>query len=299
MKQSRIAGLAGPIVACLAALALLVPCVAGAAAATDTPIGMVDQPCPAPLELPADATRLLDSLFMQPRRLTAADFAALGRNAAFSAWEGEQRRRGASDWAGLCRHRAANAVAARGATRVVFIGDSITENWLMADPGFFSGGLVNRGIGAQTSAQMLLRFRSDVVRLRPQAVHLLAGTNDVAGNNGPTSPGDFQGNIESMVELARASGIRVILGSIPPAAVFSWRPTLQPAPRIAELNAWLRDYARRNDLVYVDYHAALAGPAGELRAELGNDGVHPNRDGYAVMRRLAVQAIGAATGATP
>jgi neutral ceramidase len=290
MKQSRIAG---TLMACLSALASVLLPVARAADATEAPVGMVEEPCPPPLPLPAEAARLLDALFMQPRTLTGADFAALGRNAAFSAWESEQRRRGARDWAGLCRHHAANETAARARTGVVFIGDSITENWLMADPAFFSGGVVNRGIGAQTSAQMLLRFRSDVVRLRPRAVHILAGTNDVAGNNGPTSPAAFQGNIESMVELARAHGIRVILGSIPPAAVFSWRPALRPAPRIVALNAWLRDYARRNDLTYVDYHAALAGPAGELRAELGNDGVHPNRDGYVLMRRLAAQAIDA------
>ena len=123
------------------------------------------------------------------------------------------------------------------------MGDSITENWLMADPGFFSGPIVNRGIGAQTSAQMLLRFRADVVALRPAVVHILAGTNDVAGNNGPISPRDFQNNIESMVEIAKANGIRVVIGSIPPAAAFSWQPAMRPAPRIAALNAWLRDYA--------------------------------------------------------
>jgi lysophospholipase L1-like esterase len=113
----------------------------------------------------------------------------------------------------------------------------------------------------------------------------------VAGNGGPTSPADFQNNIESMAELARANGIHVILGSIPPAGAFSWRPTLQPAAQIVALNQWLRDYAARNRFTYVDYHAALKGAAGELKATLGNDGVHPNRDGYVIMRRLAQSAI--------
>ena len=167
------------------------------------------------------------------------------------------------------------------------MGDSITENWSMADAGFFTGGVVNRGIGGQTSAQMLVRFRADVIALRPAVVHILAGTNDVAGNGGPTSPQDFRNNIQSMVELARASGIRVILGAIPPADHFSWRPGMQPSPVIQAENHWLRQYATRNGLDFIDYHAALAGPNKELRADLGNDGVHPNREGYRIMRRLA------------
>jgi lysophospholipase L1-like esterase len=209
----------------------------------------------------------------------------------FSAYNGEMQRRGGTDWAGLCRFQAANAMQKPGEADVVFIGDSITENWLLADPEFFTGKVVNRGIGAQTSAQMLVRFRADVVALRPAAVHILVGTNDVAGNNGPLRPRDFQNNIESMVEIARASGVRVILGSIPPATAFNWQPAMKPAPQIAALNDWLRDYARRNRLGYVDYHSALRGPAGELNPAFGNDGVHPNRDGYAVMRRLAQSAL--------
>ncbi len=135
---------------------------------------------------------------------------------------------------------------AGGSVDVVFLGDSITENWLLSDPAFFTGGFVNRGIGAQTSAQMLVRFRADVVALHPKVVHILAGTNDVAGNNGPIAPDDFHRNIESMVELARANGVRVVLGSIPPASAFAWRPAMRPAPRIVELNRWLRDYAKQN-----------------------------------------------------
>jgi lysophospholipase L1-like esterase len=260
---------------------------------------MLEQPCPPPLPMPASAHQLLVDMFMRPHVLGTADSTALMGDKDFSAYNGEMRRRGATDWAGLCRYQAANATQKPGAASVIFIGDSITENWLLADPGYFTGAVVNRGIGAQTSAQMLVRFRADVVALRPAAVHILAGTNDVAGNNGPLRPRDFQNNIESMVELARTSGIRVILGSIPPSAAFSWQPALKPAPRIAELNDWLRDYARRNGLEYIDYHAALRGEGGELNPALGNDGVHPNRDGYVVMRRLAEAAVARSLSAAP
>jgi lysophospholipase L1-like esterase len=261
--------------------------------AMQSPVGMVEDPCPPPLAMPPAARAVLIDLFMRPKTLQPADFEGLMKSEAFAAYDHELRRRGGSDWAGLCRYRAANMAAAKAANRVVFIGDSITENWMLADPDFFSGGIVNRGIGAQTSAQMLLRFRADVVALRPAVVHIMAGTNDIAGNNGPVSARDFQNNLESMVEIARANGIRVVLGSIPPAASFGWQPALRPAPRIAELNEWMQGYAARRGLGYVDYHAALRGPAGELRSALGNDGVHPNRDGYGVMRRLAEAEIAA------
>jgi lysophospholipase L1-like esterase len=171
------------------------------------------------------------------------------------------------------------------------MGDSITENWALADPQFFARGIVNRGISGQTTPQMLVRFRADVIDLKPQVVHIMAGTNDVAGNTGPTTAQDVKNNIVSMVELARANAIRVVLGSIPPAAAFKWRPEVDPVPQIDALNTWLREYAAQNRLEYIDYHAALAGPSGELRAELGNDGVHPNRDGYRIMRTLLEQKI--------
>ncbi len=255
------------------------------------PVGMVEQPCPAPLPVPASIRDLLVDLFMRPHVLGAADFSALMEDGEFAAYNAELRRRGAADWAGLCRYQAANAALRPGAATVIFIGDSITENWLLADPNFFTGAVVNRGIGAQTSAQMLIRFRADVVALRPAVVHILAGTNDVAGNNGPLRPLDFQNNVESMAEIARANGIRVVLGSIPPANAFNWQPALKPAAQIAALNAWMRDYARSRGLGYIDYHSARRGPSGELRSALGNDGVHPNRDGYAVMRSLAEAAL--------
>lgn len=260
------------------------------AADTAQPVGMVDHPCPPPLTMPVTARKLLIDLFMQPRLLGQADFTALMADRDFAAYNEELRRRSATDWAGLCRFQAANAASEAGKTQVVFIGDSITENWLLADADFFTGGRVNRGIGGQTSAQMLVRFRADVIALRPKAVHILAGTNDVAGNNGPLRPEDLRNNIESMVQLARANGIRVVLGSIPPAAAFNWQPTLRPAPQIVALNDWMRRYAQRNRVGFIDYHGPLKGAAGELNPALGNDGVHPNRDGYAIMRRLVQEA---------
>jgi lysophospholipase L1-like esterase len=194
----------------------------------------------------------------------------------------------AQDWAGLCKYRAANAevLASSMPTRVVFLGDSITENWVSADPSLFERGVVGRGISGQTTPQMLVRFQADVVALEPKVVHVLAGTNDIAGNTGPSSVQDYKNNIMSMVEIAQANGIDVILGSIPPAAAFPWRQQIDPRPRITELNAWLRDYANQKKLRFIDYHSALVGSAGELKSEFGNDGVHPNRKGYAVMRKL-------------
>jgi lysophospholipase L1-like esterase len=256
--------------------------------AREQPVGMVDDPCPPALTPPVEVRDLLVELFLEPRKLTAADFDRLLKNPRFIEFDTANRQLGARDWPGLCRYRAANrsVLAAKTAPRVVFIGDSITENWLLAQPDFFDRGVVNRGISGQTTAQMLVRFRADVVALRPKRVHILGGTNDVAGNTGPTSVQDYKNNIMSMVELARANGIEVILGAIPPAAAFTWRPQLQPAPRIQELNAWLRDYATQQGIGFVDYYTPLAGASGELRSDLGNDGVHPNRRGYAIMRRL-------------
>jgi lysophospholipase L1-like esterase len=198
------------------------------------------------------------------------------------------------DWAELCRYREANKslLASGESPRVVFIGDSITEGWAVADPELFARGVVNRGISGQTTPQMLVRFRADVIALKPQMVHILAGTNDIAGNTGPTTAQDVKNNIVSMVELARANGIRVALGSIPPAARFKWRPQVDPVPHIKALNTWLRDYATQNRLEYIDYYAALAGTSGELKREFGDDGVHPNKDGYRVMRRLVEARIG-------
>ena len=177
------------------------------------------------------------------------------------------------------------------ARQVVFMGDSITQGWGLADPAFFGPGHVNRGISGQTTPQMLARFQADVVTLRPRVVHIMAGTNDVAGNTGPTSVQDIRNNIVAMVTLAKAGGAKVVLASIPPAASFNWAPALKPADQIREMNAWLKAYAREQGLTYVDYYAAMATPDGAMKPELTFDGVHPDAAGYRVMRPLAEAAL--------
>lgn len=199
------------------------------------------------------------------------------------------------DFGQLCRYAAANR-ALKEPVRVVFLGDSITDNWINHDPGMFTGGLVDRGISGQTTPQMLVRFRQDVISLKPLAVHIMAGTNDIAGNTGAATMETVQGNIRSMAELARAHGIKVILASIPPADAFPWSPEKKPAPQIAAMNAWLKDYAAQNGFTWVDYHRALATPQGAMKPGYATDGVHPTTQGYAVMRPIAEAAIRTALG---
>ena len=198
-----------------------------------------------------------------------------------------------TDWAWLGRYQQANAaVPAKGAQpRVVFIGDSITQCWFDMVPAFFAdNNRFGRGIGGQTTPQMVLRFRQDVIDLKPAVVQIMAGTNDIAGNTGPMTPDQSKANIMTMAELARAHGIRVILASIPPAANFPWRPGLETADKIAAMNAWLKTYAAQTNSTYADYWTALHdGKA--LRASLTYDGVHPNKAGYAVMGPVAEAAI--------
>jgi lysophospholipase L1-like esterase len=194
------------------------------------------------------------------------------------------------DFASLCRYAAEDAGIAQN-PRVILFGDSITERWVAATPDLFTLGIVSRGIAGQTTTQMLLRFYQDVVALEPQAVQIMGGTNDIAGNSGPTSPQDFKNDIMAMVELAQAHRIRVLLASIPPTDTFSWNPAVKPASRILELNAWLRTYAFQKKIVFVDYYTVLASKTGGLRPELGEDGTHPNANGYARMRPVLLNAL--------
>lgn len=258
------------------------------------PVGIVESPCPVPVAMPASVSKFLADMFMEPRTLAPEDFAGLTDNAQFGDYMARVNANAVMDWPGLCRFRAANDdLLARGIRpRIVFMGDSITENWLLGDPAFFNDARVNRGIGGQTTPQMLLRFRNDVIDLKPERVHIMAGTNDIAGNTGPARMQDVKNNLMSMVELARAHDIDVLLASIPPAAAFNWQPAVDPVAGIRELNAWLAQYAADNDLTYIDYYTPLAGPRGELRPALGNDGVHPNRDGYAIMRDVLEAHLG-------
>ncbi|MGH6998126.1 MAG: GDSL-type esterase/lipase family protein, partial [Phenylobacterium sp.] len=206
-----------------------------------------------------------------------------------AAAEKAKAEQAARDWADLCRYRAANAKAQ--GVEAVFMGDSITELWMVADPAFFSAARADRGISGQTSAQMLLRFRADVVALKPKVVHILAGTNDVAGNLGPSRPEDFKNNIRAMADIADANGIAVVLGAIPPADRFLWRAGLKPAAQIGELNAWLEGFAASRGYVFADYHRAMATPQGAMRPAFSKDFVHPNRAGYAVMAPIAQAAL--------
>ncbi|HKT09596.1 MAG TPA: SGNH/GDSL hydrolase family protein [Gemmatimonadaceae bacterium] len=208
-----------------------------------------------------------------------------------------------TDWASLRRYRDDNArlgPPAPGEQRVVFMGNSITESWQTLDSGFFAGrSYVNRGISGQTTPQMLVRFRQDVIDLHPAAVVLLGGINDIAENTGPTTLEAIFGNIVSMAELAKASGITVVLCSVLPASDFAWRHGLDPGPKVAALNAMIRHYADANHIVYVDYYPAMVDGRGGLRSELTTDGVHPNLAGYHVMEPIAQRGIQAALASAP
>jgi lysophospholipase L1-like esterase len=195
------------------------------------------------------------------------------------------------DFGQLCRYAADNKALDGKKVRAVFMGDSITDNWINADPSMFTDGLVDRGISGQTTAQMLVRFRNDVIALKPQVVHIMAMTNDIAGNTGAATMETVLGNIQTMAELANAHGIKVVIASVPPAGAFPWSPGMKPAPQIAAINNWLADYARSRGFTYVDYHSAMAQADGAMKPGLSTDGVHPTKDGYAIMRPLARQAI--------
>lgn len=199
------------------------------------------------------------------------------------------------DFAQLERYRHENEqlpALKKGEKRVVFYGDSITDNWGHKVGEFFPGkGYINRGISGQTTAQMLLRFRQDVIDLHPAVVVLLAGTNDIAGNFGPSSPKMAADNIASMADLAKANGIKMVICSVLPADHYRWRTDVHPAAYIKQMNVWLKDYATKNHLVYVDYYAAMANANGGLDEKLAKDGVHPTVEGYAIMAPLADAGI--------
>ena len=189
-----------------------------------------------------------------------------------------------ADFFDLCRYRAANqALAKPSPARIVFMGDSITQGWKESRPEFFRGDRVDRGISGQTTSQMLGRFYADVIALHPAAVHILAGTNDIAGNGGPTTLENVENNIRTMVELARVHRIRVILGTILPVARYSWRPEIEPVPSIGALNSWIRSYSKSHGIILVDYYAALDDGRHGLAPSDSGDGVHPSPAGYVKM----------------
>lgn len=201
----------------------------------------------------------------------------------------------AQDWANLSYYRKANTLLENPAgneDRVVFMGNSITEFWKNVHPDFFIGKTyVNRGIGGQTTSQMLLRFRADVVNLHPKVVVFLGGTNDIAGNTGNVSLDMIEDNIFSMIELAKSNEISVVLCSVLPVFDYPWSPGKEPAEKIIALNEALRFYAETHDVTFVDFHSSMKDERNGLRIELGEDGVHPNVAGYLVMEPLIEAAI--------
>jgi lysophospholipase L1-like esterase len=206
-----------------------------------------------------------------------------------------------NDWPWLARFKEADLALAKpaaGENRVVFMGDSITQGWHFdaAVGGFLGKPYINRGISGQTTPQMVLRFRQDVIALQPKVVVILAGTNDLAGNTGPMTLEQTEDNLASMADLATANHIRVVLCSVTPAFDFPWRPGLTPAPKVLALNAWIKSYAAEKGYVYVDYHSAMKDERNGLPPTLSKDGVHPLPAGYAVMAPLVEAGIAKALG---
>jgi len=204
----------------------------------------------------------------------------------------------AQDWANLERFREENAELgppAQGEKRIVFMGNSITEGWSQHSPSFFEvKPYINRGISGQTTPQMLLRFRADVINLEPEVVVILAGTNDIAGNTGPSSLEMIMDNLISMAELAKANDIKVILCSVLPAYDYPWRPGLNPDEKIPALNEMIKTCAGQNGLIYLDYFSSMVDDNNGMKDEYTYDGVHPNEAGYRVMEPLVEKAIGMA-----
>ncbi|WP_426009945.1 SGNH/GDSL hydrolase family protein [Caulobacter sp. DWR2-3-1b2] len=232
------------------------------------------------------------------RALMAAGLAAPGlarAQAPVAAASSQEEQRLRTDWAYLQRYAAANLVdrdLPPERRRAVFMGDSITSGWRDSHPSFFeTNGFIGRGIGGQTTAQMLLRFWPDVIALRPRAVHILGGVNDIAQNAGPYDPAATKANLQAMTVLAQANGVAVVLATLTPVAEFPWRPGLGPTAKVAALNAWIRAYAVERGATLADYTAALEDGVGAMRPGLAYDGVHPTREGYALMEPIAMAAL--------
>lgn len=256
----------------------------------DAPVGMMDA-------LAASGAPTADEVafgraFVTPGPLDPAMIALLGDPERIREREARTQQRLAADWAQIGRYRDANRALQDRPVRAVLIGDSITEAWPLADSALFTDGIVGRGISGQTSPQILVRMMPDAIALRPRAVHILCGINDIAGNTGPTTPQDYRNAVSAMAAVATGAGVRLIIGSITPAAGFAWRPDLpDPRFRIRELNVWLRELAQAHGGVFADYHAVLCGVDDELRPELTRDGVHPLTPGYALMRPVFETAL--------
>jgi lysophospholipase L1-like esterase len=198
-----------------------------------------------------------------------------------------------TDWPWLARYRDENAklIASGAKVDTVFLGDSITEGWVRADAEFFAKGNVGRGISAQTTPQLLVRMHADVIALKPRTVHIMAGTNDIAHNTGPMTAQESQANLMAMCEIAKAHKLRIVLGSVPPASKYWWRPEVSPKPEALALNEWMRGHAKQIGAKYADYAAVLTDASGNVKLDLAKDEVHPTAAGYAAMRKVAEAAI--------
>jgi lysophospholipase L1-like esterase len=201
----------------------------------------------------------------------------------------------AQDWANLNKYKNENSILPipkTGEKRIVYFGDSITEGWSIANLEFFTGkSYINRGISGQTTSQMLLRFRADVIDLKPKVVVILAGTNDIAGNTGPMTLEMILGNLISICELAKANNLTVVLCSVLPAFEYPWKPELTPAETIVTLNKMIQNYAKANGIAYVDYYSAMVDERKGLKAKYSGDGVHPNKEGYLAMASIIEKNI--------
>jgi len=198
-----------------------------------------------------------------------------------------------NDWANLKKYDSENKELSTtpNSKRIVFMGDSITEFWKVNDSSFFDKSKINRGISGQTTPQMLLRFPQDVISLKPEVVIILAGINDIAENTGPISNEGILENIIAMSELAKANNIKVILCSVLPANRFNWNPKISPANRVIELNKMIQSFADKNKIIYVDYFSQMVDDENGLQKQYGEDGVHPNKEGYLVMKTIVNEAI--------
>ena len=206
-----------------------------------------------------------------------------------------QQEQLANDWPNLTRFRDANRSlppASASEPRVVFMGDSITELWDRDSGKFFaSKGYIGRGIGGQTTPQMLVRFQQDVVALKPKVVVINAGTNDIAGNTGPSTLEMIEDNLKSMAQIAAANGIRAVLASVTPAFDYPWKRGLDPADKVVSLNSWMKDYCARTGCIYADYFTPMADDKHGMKEGLSRDGIHPTPAGYAIMAPIAERAI--------
>lgn len=252
-------------------------------------VGAVENPCQNVEPLPAEVTAFMAKMVAAKK---SGEPAPAPSAEGLARYQQYQLRVTLQDFPALCHYETPNhALAAATENRVIFMGDSITELWAGSDPTFFVHDRIDRGISGQTTQQMLLRFREDVIDQHPKVVHILAGINDLAGNTGPTSLARVEANLQSMVELAETHHIQVVLASLLPSNVIPWRAQIQPAENVTALNRWIKHYAASKNLIYVDYYEALKDDQQGMPKKYSTDGVHPTLEGYKVMEPLTLQAL--------